>query len=296
MAEERDITYHNKDVTSKVITEKFPKVSLSVYGLDTPRIKQLLPTNLPRIKVNELRLDNLFLFEDGTYAIIDYESTYEEKNKIKYLQYLTRVLQRYLGEPDLKLRMIVIYTADVKREDAKESLDVGDLKFTLEQAFLSELDSEPILENLTRKITMGEELNDEEKMQFIILPLSYEGLKKKREMIEVLFNLAKQLEDEETQIFLLAAMIAFADKVIDNKTANEMKGWIGMTKIAKLFEEEKKEAVKEAMEEKEREVQLDMARKMLADGEPEEKVFRYVPKVAAEVIKEYSEKQNKEGQ
>ena len=110
----------------------------------------------------------------------------------------------------------------------------------------------------------------------------------------VLFNLAKQLEDEETQIFLLAAMIAFADKVIDNKTANEMKGWIGMTKIAKLFEEEKKEAVKEAVkeatEEKEREVQLDMARKMLADGEPEEKIFRYVPKVAAEVIKEYSEK------
>ncbi|MDD2980279.1 MAG: hypothetical protein PHN80_09930, partial [Hespellia sp.] len=119
MAEE--ITYHNKDVMSKYLTEKFPKVSLSVYGLDTPRIKQLLPTNLPEVKVDELRLDNLFLFEDGTYAIIDYESSYKEGNKIKYLNYLTRVLQRYLGQPNLKLRMIVIYTADVKRRQVKES-------------------------------------------------------------------------------------------------------------------------------------------------------------------------------
>ncbi|MDE7039267.1 MAG: hypothetical protein K2O98_15340 [Lachnospiraceae bacterium] len=39
-----------------------------------PKIKQILPTNLPQIQVNEMRIDNLFLLEDDSIAIIDYES------------------------------------------------------------------------------------------------------------------------------------------------------------------------------------------------------------------------------
>jgi hypothetical protein len=33
--------------------------SFSVYGLDIPKIIQVLPTNLPEIEANELRIDNL---------------------------------------------------------------------------------------------------------------------------------------------------------------------------------------------------------------------------------------------
>lgn len=67
---------------SKCLTELFPKATFDVYGVHTPRIKELLPTNLPRIKVDELRLDNFFLLEDDSYAIVDYESVYREKDKL----------------------------------------------------------------------------------------------------------------------------------------------------------------------------------------------------------------------
>ncbi|MDD2981391.1 MAG: hypothetical protein PHN80_15670, partial [Hespellia sp.] len=207
-------------------------------------------------------------------------------NKIKYLNYLTRVLQRYLGQPNLKLRMIVIYTADVKRRQVKESLDVGDLKITLEQAFLSELESETILANITNKVTNGNELTEDEKMQFIILPLSYEGKENKRWAIRKLFELSKLIKNEETQIFLIAGMIAFADKVLDSETAREMKGWIGMTKVARLFEEEKQQAVKKAVEEAVEERDLELAQKMLEDGVPEEKILEYMPKAAVQVLRE----------
>jgi hypothetical protein len=116
MKKTNDIAYQNKDITCKIFAENFKGKSLKVYGLNVPKVVQVLPTNLPEIAANELRIDNLFLLEDGTVALIDYESEYKEADKIKYLNYITRVLNRYEkeGRQNIHIRMIVIYTADVR--------------------------------------------------------------------------------------------------------------------------------------------------------------------------------------
>ena len=59
-----EIAYQNKDITSKLLAEYFKGKTFKVYGLDLPEIKQVLPTNIPTVKANELRLDNLFELED----------------------------------------------------------------------------------------------------------------------------------------------------------------------------------------------------------------------------------------
>lgn len=104
------IAYQNKDITSKVLAENFKGKTFKVYGLNIPDIKRVLPTNIPSIKANELRLDNIFELTDGTAAIVDYESDYDEDDKIKYLNYLTGVANRYKAEKTAcpSLRMIVI--------------------------------------------------------------------------------------------------------------------------------------------------------------------------------------------
>lgn len=73
--------------------------------------------------------------------------------------------------------MIVIYTGDIKRENVSQEYDLGAVKMNMECAFLSELDSEGGFQKLKRKVERNEKLDDEELMEFIILPLSY---KKKR--------------------------------------------------------------------------------------------------------------------
>lgn len=101
----------------------------------------VLPTNLPTIEANELRLDNLFLLEDGSLALVDYESTYADENKIKYLNYIVRTIKRNMKQNSRKkIRMIVIYTADIVPGQTNPSMDVGCLQFSLEEAFLSKLD------------------------------------------------------------------------------------------------------------------------------------------------------------
>ncbi|HBA51018.1 MAG TPA: hypothetical protein DCZ91_25110, partial [Lachnospiraceae bacterium] len=200
------MAYQNKDITSKVLAEAFKGKSFRVYGLDLPEIRVVLPTNIPAVRVNELRLDNLFELADGTAAIVDYESDYKKEDKIKYLNYLTGIANRYLDEKRdcPRLRMIVIYTGDIKRKQVSPEYDIGAVKVTLEPAFLSELDSDRIFRQLKHKVEKKELLEDEDLMKLIIMPLSYRKKDEKEEKIRETVKLATQIQDRSQQLFTLA--------------------------------------------------------------------------------------------
>ncbi len=202
---ENHVAYQNKDITSKVLAEAFKGKTFRVYGLDLPEIKAVLPTNIPAVRVNELRLDNLFELADGTAAIVDYESEYKKEDKIKYLNYLTGIANRYLKDKKdcPLLRMIVIYTGDIKRKQISAEYNIGAVKVTLEPAFLSELDSDSIFRRLKYKVENKEPLDDEDLMKFIILPLSYRKKEEKEEKIRETVKLATQLQDRSQQLFIL---------------------------------------------------------------------------------------------
>lgn len=242
-----EIAYQNKDITSKVLAEHFKGKTFRVYGLNIPPIKQALPTNIPAVRANELRLDNLFELADGTLALVDYESAYKKADKIKYLNYLAGIAGRYQKEKkDCPiLRMIVIYTGDIKREQVESSYDIGAVKMNVETAFLSELDSERIFSRLKGKVERNERLSDDELMEFIIFPLSYRKKEEKQGRIQETVKLAARIQDREQQVFTLAGILAFTDKVIDRETANFIRRSIEMTQVAQIFEEEKQQALKE---------------------------------------------------
>ncbi len=235
-----EITYHNKDVLSKILAENFKDKSLKVYGIDVPRIKQILPTNLPEIQVNEMRLDNLFLLEDGSIAIIDYESDVKWENHLKYLNYIVRILERYKkDEMPKKIRMIVIYTADI--EKAPEEFSAGCLTLKMEQAFLSKIDSNTVQEEIAGKLEHGLSLSDDELMKLIILPLTYKGKERKKQAVKEAVELAKQISDQKEKTFVLSGILVFADKIIDIETSKYIKEVVRMTQVAELLLEEGRE-------------------------------------------------------
>ena len=159
-----EIAWQNKDIISKLFGESLKGKSLSVYGIRNSGITDVRPTNLPAIEANELRLDNLFLMEDGAYAIVDYESEYSDENKVKYLGYIARVSKRlYTEYGELKpLRMIVIYTADVEPGSTDPDIDMGAFHMKIEEAFLIGRDSVSIRNELTDKADRGESFTDED--------------------------------------------------------------------------------------------------------------------------------------
>lgn len=261
--DKEEIAYQNKDITSKVLAENFKGKTFRVYGLDLPEIKDVRPTNIPVVRANELRLDNLFELEDNSVAIVDYESKYNKADKVKYLNYLAGVAARYQKEKKdcPMLRMIVIYTGDITRKQVSGKYDIGAIKMDTETAFLSELDGDGILEWLEDKVQRNEMLTDEELMEFIILPLSYRKKEEKERRIHDAIDLAVKIQDKRQQVFTLAGILAFTDKIIDRETANKIRRAIEMTQVAMIFEEEKQQAVKQAVEDSERQIAVNMIKK-----------------------------------
>lgn len=267
------IAYQNKDITSKLLAENFKGKTFRVYGLDIPEVKAVLPTNIPSVRANELRLDNLFELVDGTIALVDYESDYKKEDKVKYLNYLTGIADRYQQEKKVcpMLRMIVIYTGDIERRQVSDEYDIGAVRMTLEPAFLSELDSGGLFRHLKEKVERNEPLDDEELMGFIILSLSYRKKEEKEEKIRESVSLAAQIQDRSQQVFALAGILAFSDKLIDMETANKIRRMIEMTKVGWIIEQEKQEAIARAEAEK-RQAARESVIKMIRKNYPTEEI------------------------
>ena len=235
-----EIAYQNKDITSKLMAETLKGRSLAAFGLPELKIVDILPTNLPVIESNELRLDNLFLLSDGSLAIIDYESSFSRENFVKYLNYIARVIRRFAIRRELKdlkqLKMVVIYTADV--ESAEERYDLGGLILVVESAYLIHLDGSQIYHRLKNKIDAGEKLTEEELMELMILPLTVKGKKRKQETIEKAVNLGKRLSDREGQLKVIAGILTFTDKVIDRAYAKKLEEEMQMTLVGQMLMDE----------------------------------------------------------
>ncbi len=274
------VAYQNKDISSKHFAEEFKDTFFKVYGLDLPDIVRTEPTELPAVEVSDMAMDNFYYLSDGSYAIVDYESRYSEENKVKYLNYVARVLKRLYNKNKLipKIRIVIVYTADVTKGSTVPVLDMGDEKLNLTEAFLSDLNAEEILVYSEQKVSSGAELTDEEKLRLMLCPLAVKGKPAKIDMIHRVIMLVKQMEDVDDQRKILSGMLAFCDKVICREDIEEIRRIIKMTQFERFIYEEKMEAVNKAKEETEKEAtdktSRAIAANFLSDGLDIESVSR----------------------
>ena len=240
------ISHSNKDILFKVLSQNYPNKSLSAYGLDIPRIKTMLPADFPVVSATESHADSLFLLEGDMLYLQEYESVVKRSDFVKYTRYVCHALD-WLDRENMGIKRViigVIYTGDVK--SAPAVYDLGALRVELKQVFLSKFDTDKIYADLSAKVKADEKLSDEDTLKLIILPLTQPIKDKKQELTENAISLAKQIQDEMQQIFVLAGILTAANKFIDQTFSNQVKEWIKMTKVARLFEEEKIQAVNEA--------------------------------------------------
>ncbi len=231
------IAYQNKDIASKLTAELLVGNHLGPFGLPEKKVVGLLPTNLPAVESNELRLDNLFEMEDGAVAILDYESEFSRENFVKYLNYVARIMRRYANQKSLdqlkKLKILVIYTADVSQ--AQEIYDLGGVVIQVEASYLIHQNTKEIYGRLKEKVSAGEGLNVTERMELMILPLTIKGKKEKQEYIQKAIELAKKMEDRRQGAQVIAGILTFTDKILDPAYAKRVKGEIKMNLVSQMI-------------------------------------------------------------
>ena len=266
----------DKDIVSKLFGNQMKGKPLSLFGLKSDlKVVDVKPTNIPIVQARELRMDNLFELEDGSVAILDYESEYKKENFAKYGRYTMDVFERYLREgkePDI--HMMVLYTADIEKSETV--LRRAAFTIEAEASYLVEVPSEEWLADAKRKIDENT-ITDEVLMHLVILPLTYKGEEKKQQAIKECVNLAKQILDKEQETFVLAGILAFTDKVINEKTKNYIKEVLGMTEVGKMLIDEGRQ-----------EIAKKTARNMLKRGDSLEEIAE-VLELPVETIKAWEQ-------
>ena len=243
------MAHQNMDIEFNLLSESFWERSFAAYGLKLPRIKEVLPTNLPSVEANEMRMDNLFLLEDGTLAIVDYESDNKAASCIKYINYIGRVMERWHKEHHgiPNIRMIVIYTGDVEKADAVFQMEC--MTLCIEQVFVRSLPAEEIYQTVLHKLEQEERLTEQELMQLIILPLAEKGSEKKQERIVQVMELAERLEDEQEQKLVLSGLLVSSDKFIEKENMRKIRRRFNMTKIGRsIYENGMKDKARQTAE------------------------------------------------
>jgi hypothetical protein len=231
------IAYQNKDILFKILSQNYPRVSFRAYGLDLPPVKAMLPTDLPDIEARELRADGVFLLEDESLLIVDYESTADEDKLFKYGHYVFRVAARYKHTEGKfpRITVAVIYTCDVT--SAPSLLDLGCLRMDIRQVFLSRLDGDGIVSGVGAKIGAKETLSDGDVLRLIVAPLA--STKESRQtLLEKCVDSAKGIEDRDLQLFIVAGLIVASDRFVDRRYSETVMRWLTMTKVGQIIQEE----------------------------------------------------------
>lgn len=264
---ETAIAYQNKDIVSKLFGDRMKGKPLSLFRLKSDlKVVDVRPTNIPIVQAKELKMDNLFELEDGSIAILDYESKYKAENFTKYGRYIMEVIDRYLREekqPDI--HMMVLYTADIV--GVKTVMECTACRIQAEVSYLAEVSSEEWMEDARKRIE-EDAITDETLMHLVLLPLACKGEEAKQEAIKACVDLARRLPDKEQETFVLAGILAFTDKVISEKTKQDIKEVLGMTQVGKmLIDEGRREGKKEGIQEGDLERARKTAIKMLERGD-----------------------------
>lgn len=272
---DKNITYQAKDVLFKTLSETFKDKALNMYGLNYPKIVEMLPNEFPQVKADERRADSIFLLADGSILLLEYESNSRiVENMYKYIDYVLRISNRFYKEHKeiVKVNVAVIYASNIKR--ANNEMNIGSVGINVESVFMKNYDGDKIYAEIDTKIKSDEKLNDEDLMNLILLPLMSSS-KDNHEVIRDTIEIAKKVKDEKQQYFIIAGVLTSTDKFIDEEYSKTVREWLKMTKVEKIYEKEKEDAINQAINKTEKNAAFEFAKNMLLDGEDIKKIVKY---------------------
>ncbi len=107
---------------------------------------------LPAVEVAGSYADFVFLLEDGTYLHFEFQSTYNEKDLVRFAGYDLRLYER----DGRRVITVIIYTANVRQ--AADGISIGSLVYNPQRVMMGEYDGDTIYRGLAAKIEAGQDI------------------------------------------------------------------------------------------------------------------------------------------
>jgi predicted transposase/invertase (TIGR01784 family) len=267
------VAYQNNDIILKYMSEAFKDTALDFYGLNTARIKAVIPTELPVLDVSEENMDFVFLLEDQSLLHLEFQTTDKADNLVRFLLYDARLYKKVKKF----ILTAVIYSGDIKT--AEDRLKTGSINYSVSNIYMNNMNGDIIYSELNDKIIKKENLSDKDKLNLIFLPLMKSRFDKNEMAIKAV-ELASKVENDDSRMLYIGAIVGISDKFIDKGYVSKLKEVLKVTRVGI-------ELKKEGMQEGIKEGKLEDAKKMIMKGFSREDIIEITGLKKEEIEKLY---------
>ena len=255
-----DVSNKNNDIILKYMSGAFKDSTLDFYGLDLPKIKGVVPTELPVLEVTDEMMDYVFELEDNTYLHLEFQTTTKSDDLARFLLYDARLYKKDKS----KIKTVVIYSGDIERAD--DWLEIGSITYKVNNIYMRDYDGDNIYRELVEKINRDEILSKLDILNLVFLPLMKTSGSREDMAINAV-ELAAKIPELETKNFCTGAIIGVAYKFISKNVIEKLKEAFRMNWIVEEFRKEgKEEGIKEGIKEGELNSKIEVAKKLLERG------------------------------
>ena len=227
------LVFHNEDIAQKKASIFFGKELLAFYGIPG-RMVYAAPTELADIKVSNLYQDYNYVMEDGTWRHMEFTSEdIDEKDLKRFRAYEALASYQY----NVDIMTYVVCSAKVK--NPKSRIQAGFNTYQVIPICLGDRDAEVLLKTLMTKRSRREPLTREDFIQLALCPImggsisQYKRIKAALKIIQD--STALSYEEKET---LVSVLYVLADKFLNSKEMEIIKGVMKMTKLGQMIFED----------------------------------------------------------
>lgn len=260
---EKEITRHSNDIIMKSMAETFKDKTLHIFGLDTAKIKAVIPSEVPVVEVKDNRTDYIFLLEDDTLLHLEFMTTVSQQALYRFLLYDARLINR----DKRQVNTAVIYSGRI--DEAPGEIDRGSLRYKVTNIYMKSYDGDQEYIKLQQKIIANQPFQEEDILKLIFLPLMKSGLSEDQMAIQAA-QLAKEIPGE-IKTLVIGALLAVTDRFMAESNKRKLLEVLKMTQIEQWIREE---GIKEGIKEGETRGKLEVAKNMLQLGMDVDTVYK----------------------
>lgn len=240
---------NNEDIAQKAFTMQFSEGTIPLEGLefDTLPVKEVLSTGIQNIETTDDEADCLFRLVDGSLLHIEFQSTYDKWDVVRFAQYhlhFYNTHKKELEKLDLKekIKTVVIYTKKVEGSSINKTIDTGSLNFNMETIFVKSLPGDEIFDKIKKKIEKNPNvsLSTKEEQQLIYNPYMTQRSSIAERTVEIA-TLLSTLKNDETKFRLVGTLATLTKKHLDKDSLNKIWEVFKMGAVFDKFQEQERE-------------------------------------------------------
>jgi hypothetical protein len=237
--------------------ELFKGDAVKFFGIDK-EIVSVARTEMLQINIQKNINDWFLLAADDTYLHWEFQTTYNKNDLSRFM--VSDAMFYYKEKKPVKT--IVIYSSNI--DETVSSLDAGSIQYHIGTFYLASLNGDEAYEKLKAKVEAKEPLTKQDLISMVFLPLMKNNVDKFTRL-EQAISLSRALPAKQEQLQIQGMLGLLAEKFITDE--NELKKLKELISMSKLFEM----VIEDALAER----NVEIAKSMLKDGEPFEKIIKY---------------------